>query len=65
MDWFPWIWFGWLIAGLTIEVLALASGVKGRTLSELVWAISKDYPMLVLALGALMGHFFWQHVPKP
>lgn len=64
MDWYPWLWFTWILMGLALEVLALSSGVKGRTLSELVWAISTNYPLLPLAFGILMGHFFWQHVSK-
>ncbi len=46
--------------GLSIEVYALGSGVPGRTLSELVWGIAYNYPLLPLAFGLLMGHFFWQ-----
>ena len=60
MDWFPWIWFAWILIGLGIEFCALTSGVKGRTLSELVWMVSSNYPLLPLAFGILMGHFFWQ-----
>ncbi|MGC2411102.1 MAG: hypothetical protein WA459_00165 [Stellaceae bacterium] len=64
MDWFPWVWFVWMATGLAIECFALTSGVKGRTLSELVWLISYQYPLLPLAFGILMGHFFWQHRSK-
>lgn len=63
-DWYPWLWFLWLIAGLALEIFALASGVKGRTLSELVWWITTEHPLLPLAFGILMGHFFWQAVKK-
>jgi hypothetical protein len=57
---YPWLWFTWVLLGIALEIYALASGVPGRTLSELVWSITKDYPLLALAFGLLMGHFFWQ-----
>jgi hypothetical protein len=62
MDWYPWLWGVWLLIGLGLEVFALASGVRGRTLSELVWWITVTHPLLPLAFGILMGHFFWQAV---
>lgn len=60
MDKFAWLWLSWLIIGLGIEIWALASQVPGRTLSELVWYITENYPLLPLAFGLLLGHFFWR-----
>ncbi len=62
LDRFAWLWFIWLVCGLTIEVYALATRVPGRTLSEVVWYITRNYPLLPLAFGLLLGHFFWQRV---
>jgi hypothetical protein len=60
MDLYPLLWLIWILLGLTLETFALISQVPGRTLSELVWFIAHDYPLLPLAFGALMGHWFWQ-----
>ena len=60
MDRYAWVWFAWLVSGLVIEIWALASQVPGRTLSEVVWYITANYPLLPLAAGLLLGHLFWQ-----
>ncbi len=57
---YPWLWLGWVMLGLGLEVGALVSQKPGTTLSETVWMITRDYPLLPLAFGLLMGHFFWQ-----
>ncbi len=62
MDRYAWVWFWWLVLGLGIEIWALQSGIRGRTLSEVVWYITKNYPLLPVAFGLLLGHFFWQQV---
>ena len=54
------LWLGWVIAGLMIEGFALASRTPGATLSEHVWAVTTNYPLLPLGFGILCGHFFWQ-----
>jgi hypothetical protein len=61
---FQWIWLIWILAGIGIELTALLTGGQG-TLSELVWRTARDYPLLPLAFGVLMGHFFWQRVQWP
>jgi hypothetical protein len=50
----------WIAAGIALEVSALVGGRKGDTLSEIVWMVTVHYPLLPLAFGLLMGHFFWQ-----
>lgn len=55
-------WLFWALTGFFIEGLAIYSNVWPGTLSEIVWNITKEYPLLPLALGLLMGHFFWQSV---
>jgi len=60
--WYPTLWFVWILAGLTLEVYALWNGLYSSTLSDIVWEITTHYPLLPLAFGLLMGHFFWQRV---
>ncbi len=59
-----WVWAGYLVVGLLIESIAIASEVPGATLSENIWRITTSYPLLPLGFGLLMGHFFWQRVVK-
>jgi predicted permease len=33
---------------------------KGETISEVIWRITVTHPLIALAFGVLMGHFFWQ-----
>jgi hypothetical protein len=53
-----WLWITWTVAGMALEVYAVAT--KGIPLSDLVWVTTRRYPLLALAMGLLMGHFFWQ-----
>jgi hypothetical protein len=53
--------FGLLILGLFIyEFFALASSRRGDTISEIIWDVTKKYPLIPFLFGMLMGHFFWQ-----
>jgi hypothetical protein len=56
-----WAWLFWVVAGLTIEGLAIYEA-EGNTLSETVWLLTKHYPLVAFLAGLLMGHFFWQRV---
>ncbi len=57
----PWM-FACLCALMGIyEVVALYQH-RGHTISEIIWGMSKYHPLVPFALGALMGHFFWQAV---
>ena len=52
----------WLIAIaalLVYEMYAVLNGIPGDTLSEAVWRYGQ-HPMIALAVGVLLGHFFWQ-----
>lgn len=33
---------------------------QGKTISEIIWRITFTHPLIALAFGILMGHFFWQ-----
>jgi len=48
-----------LFALLLVEVPALLNDEIGDTISEIMWGIAKDYPIVVLFIGILLGHFFW------
>ena len=53
-------WVLVVIALLAYEAYSLVNGVPGDTLSEAVWGVSHDYPLLPFAAGIVAGHFFWQ-----
>lgn len=57
----------WLIAivGLLgFEGYTLLNSVPGDTLSEAVWLVSRDYPLVPFLAGLLCGHFFWNRANK-
>ena len=45
---------------LYAETRALEDAREGDTISEFVWQANKHTPLLALACGIVMGHFFWQ-----
>ena len=51
-----------ITVALIIEVFALVT--SRMTLSRFVWNTSRQWPLLPLLVGLLLGHFFWQ-VPCP
>lgn len=44
---------------LGYEGLALGNATPGDTISEVIWELSDRWPVVPLAFGLLMGHFFW------
>lgn len=50
-----------LVGGLlAYELVALSNQDEGDTISEIIWEATTQRPLVPFALGALMGHFFWQ-----
>ena len=47
---------------LLYELVALMDGKAGDTISEIMWHVAAQRPILPFAMGVLMGHFFWQRV---
>ena len=45
---------------LYAETRALEDTREGDTISEFVWQANRHTPLLALACGIIMGHFFWQ-----
>ena len=41
------------------EAIALVNPALGDTISELVWGATFELPLIPLAAGVLMGHFFF------
>jgi hypothetical protein len=55
-----------LVGGLcTYELVALFEHKRGDTISEIMWSVEGQRPILPFAMGVLMGHFFWQRVESP
>ena len=56
-----------LIVWLGYELVAATNGRPGDTISEIVWGLVRSKPfaatLLVLAIGVLLGHLFWQQNP--
>lgn len=48
-----------VLALLGAEAWALRTPAPGDTISEIVWALNDRWPIVALAFGVLMGHFFW------
>lgn len=67
MNWFEWSLVG--MAALTAalifgyEVYAFYNRVGGDTVSEIIWRLTGQYPLLVflagLVIGLVAGHLFW------
>jgi hypothetical protein len=53
----------WVIAivGLLVyEAYTLVNRTPGDTLSEAVWDIIYDRPLIPFLMGMIIGHFVWQ-----
>lgn len=54
----------WILAALVLgllvyEIVALKKN-NHMTISEVVWRMTFQHPLVPFAFGLLMGHFFWQ-----
>ena len=56
-----WLWLIWAVAALALEGYAIWEG-QGNTLSEVVWLMTKHYPLVAFLVGLIAGHWFWQRV---
>jgi len=54
-----------LVLAVGWEVWTLVNNIPGDTISEVVWAVTHENPIIVLAVGILIGHWFWQRKQKP
>lgn len=52
------LWAG-LVLVLTYEIWTIYTKDEGDTISEMVWTLSTERPVIPFAFGFLMGHFFW------
>lgn len=53
------VWGGLLAAGLAFEVYTLFNRRHGDTLSEVVWSLTDQTPLIPLVIGIICGHWFW------
>lgn len=45
---------------LIIVIVDVGFAVSGReTISEFIYEISRNYPIVAAAFGVLLGHWFW------
>ena len=49
-----------LIPLLVYELVTFANPTPGDTISETVWQLSKEWPMVPFLFGVVAGHLFWQ-----
>lgn len=54
----------WILVGClgAYEVLAMSTHHPGDTISEIIWRISQNRPIVPFLFGLLMGHFFFTRV---
>lgn len=45
---------------LGYEAWTLSNAPEGDTISEVVWSLNEQWPVIGLLFGILAGHFFWQ-----
>jgi hypothetical protein len=53
------IFLGLVLLLCVYELVALGNGQAGDTISEIVWAVTAERPILPFATGVVCGHFFW------
>lgn len=50
---------GLIVVGLIYEGWTLINGVPNDTISESVWRVAAERPLVPFLTGLLCGHFFW------
>ena len=51
-----------LLAVGAVDLFLVRRGDGNPTVSSTIWDLAKQYPIIVLAVGILLGHLFWpQH----
>lgn len=58
-NWAPVAWGVGIGGMLLFEAWSVFNTTPGDTLSEAVWEYGQ-HPIVVLVIGILLGHFFWQ-----
>jgi putative Ca2+/H+ antiporter (TMEM165/GDT1 family) len=53
-----------ILASVTValciyDVIAVWRGGGGSTISSVMLAAGREYPIIVLAIGVVLGHLFW------
>jgi hypothetical protein len=66
MAWFSWgvvyVLLGVLIAVGIVDIVLVRRNPGGPSVSSTIWGLAKEYPIIVLLVGILLGHLFWpQH----
>jgi len=59
INWFTWLWVLWILAGLSIEVIALWRSEPYDTLSEHVWWLFCRRPVWI---WVVVGFLLWSIV---
>lgn len=44
---------------VALDVVLAFDGIQGNTISQIVWSLSKQSPILPFVAGVLAGHLFW------
>ena len=57
-------WLAAIFCLLAFETYSLFNLTAGDTLSEAVWVVVDDRPLIPFLAGLLCGHFFWQKKGK-
>jgi hypothetical protein len=63
--WGALLFFAVLVAIGVFDFIALYSGGRNSTISAVVQQLSREYPLLPLAIGLILGHLFFPTRPSP
>lgn len=55
-----WVFLALIVAMFLYEFVAMSNRAPGDTISEIIWKVTANYPILPFLTGFLCGHFFWQ-----
>jgi hypothetical protein len=68
VDYVSWIAVYTLLAVLTAvgicDLYLVRVNPDGPTVSRTVWGLAKEYPIVTLLAGILLGHLFWPQVGR-
>ncbi len=51
-----------VIVIIAYDIVAYILSGMSKTISARTWALSKEYPIIPLAVGIVIGHIFWGQV---
>jgi hypothetical protein len=50
---------GTIVSLIAWDIYAAIAPPKGDTISEVIWSVAREHPIVAFGCGLLMGHLFW------